>query len=43
MVVPVVVARSEGRLDTAVFDAPPQSLDDALAAGQPRVPEPAAA
>ncbi|MEW9548668.1 dicarboxylate/amino acid:cation symporter [Nonomuraea sp. NPDC050783] len=43
MVVPVVVARSEGRLDTAVFNAPPQSLDDAPATGRPRVPEPAAA
>ncbi|MEV0993802.1 dicarboxylate/amino acid:cation symporter [Nonomuraea sp. NPDC050202] len=40
MVVPVLVARSEGRLDTAVFNAPPQSLDRAPA---PRVPEPAAA
>ncbi|WP_346107759.1 dicarboxylate/amino acid:cation symporter [Nonomuraea maheshkhaliensis] len=40
MVVPVLVARSEGRLDTAVFNAPPQSLDDAPA---PRVPQPAAA
>ncbi|PZG12321.1 dicarboxylate/amino acid:cation symporter [Nonomuraea aridisoli] len=41
MVVPVLVARSEGRLDTAVFNAPPQPLDDAPAA--PRVPQPAAA
>ncbi|MEV0312733.1 dicarboxylate/amino acid:cation symporter [Nonomuraea fuscirosea] len=40
MVVPVLVARSEGRLDTAVFNAPPQSLDDAPA---PRVPQPALA
>ncbi|UBU16889.1 dicarboxylate/amino acid:cation symporter [Nonomuraea gerenzanensis] len=40
LVVPVLVARSEGRLDTAVFNAPPQSLDSAPA---PRVPEPAAA
>ncbi|MCK2220827.1 dicarboxylate/amino acid:cation symporter [Actinomadura sp. ATCC 31491] len=42
MVVPVVVARSEGRLDTAVFDAPPQSLDDAPAEPR-RTPEPVAA
>ncbi|MGW5160163.1 dicarboxylate/amino acid:cation symporter [Nonomuraea wenchangensis] len=41
MVVPVLVARSEGRLDTAVFDAPPQPLDDT--AGRTRVPQPAAA
>ncbi len=41
MVVPVLVARSEGRLDTAVFDAPPQPLDDT--AGRARVPQPAAA
>ncbi|MEV5555893.1 dicarboxylate/amino acid:cation symporter [Nonomuraea wenchangensis] len=40
MVVPVLVARSEGRLDTAVFDAPPQPLDDT--AGRARVPQPAA-
>ncbi|MER7370478.1 dicarboxylate/amino acid:cation symporter [Nonomuraea wenchangensis] len=41
MVVPVLVARSEGRLDTAVFDAPPQPLDDTP--GRARVPQPAAA
>ncbi|WP_043638654.1 dicarboxylate/amino acid:cation symporter [Nonomuraea candida] len=41
MVVPVLVARSEGRLDTAVFNAPPQPLDAGSPA--PRVPEPAAA
>ncbi|GAA3699755.1 dicarboxylate/amino acid:cation symporter [Nonomuraea antimicrobica] len=40
MVVPVLVARSEGRLDTAVFNAPPQPLDEAPAR---RVPEPATA
>ncbi|GAA2207145.1 dicarboxylate/amino acid:cation symporter [Nonomuraea monospora] len=40
LVVPVLVARSEGRLDTAVFNAPPQSLDRAP---ETRVPEPAAA
>jgi Na+/H+-dicarboxylate symporter len=40
MVVPVLVARSEGRLDTAVFDAPPQPLDQPRAA---RVAEPATA
>lgn len=31
MVVPVIVARSEGRLDEAVLNAPPQSLDEAPA------------
>ncbi|MGI5489098.1 dicarboxylate/amino acid:cation symporter [Microtetraspora malaysiensis] len=31
MVVPVLVGRSENRLDEAVFTAPPQSLDDAPA------------
>ncbi|MGP4092902.1 hypothetical protein [Nonomuraea sp. KM90] len=40
MVVPVLVARSEGRLDTAVFNAPSQPLDEASA---PRVPAAAAA
>ncbi|MFG1695721.1 dicarboxylate/amino acid:cation symporter [Nonomuraea sp. NPDC049309] len=40
MVVPVLVARSEGRLDTAVFNAPPQPLDQPRA---PRVAEPATA
>ncbi|WP_084956680.1 dicarboxylate/amino acid:cation symporter [Thermoactinospora rubra] len=39
LTVPVLVARSEGRLDDAVFNAPPQSLDDAPA----RRPEPALA
>ncbi|MEU1385591.1 MULTISPECIES: dicarboxylate/amino acid:cation symporter [unclassified Nonomuraea] len=45
MVVPVLVARSEGRLDEAVFNAPPQPLDDAPAAAArtPRAPEPATA
>ncbi|TDC09579.1 dicarboxylate/amino acid:cation symporter [Nonomuraea longispora] len=42
MVVPVVVARSEGRLDEAVFNAPPQPLDSA-AGRAPRAPEPATA
>ncbi|GAA3146482.1 hypothetical protein GCM10020001_082120 [Nonomuraea salmonea] len=40
MVVPVLVARSEGRLDTAVFNAPPQPLDQPRVA---RVAEPATA
>ncbi|AQZ64828.1 Proton/glutamate symport protein @ Sodium/glutamate symport protein [[Actinomadura] parvosata subsp. kistnae] len=40
MVVPVLVARSEGRLDTATFNAPPQPLDSAPVR---RVPEPATA
>jgi Na+/H+-dicarboxylate symporter len=43
MVVPVLVARSEGRLDEAVFNAPPQSLADAPAAQPVRVPEPVGA
>ncbi|MEO3804091.1 dicarboxylate/amino acid:cation symporter [Nonomuraea sp. B1E8] len=43
MVVPVLVARSEGRLDEAVFNAPPQPLDPASAGRAPRSPEPATA
>ncbi|MEO3789973.1 dicarboxylate/amino acid:cation symporter [Nonomuraea sp. B10E15] len=43
MVVPVLVARSEGRLDEAVFNAPPQPLDTAPAGPAPRAPEPATA
>ncbi|MFI0423105.1 dicarboxylate/amino acid:cation symporter [Spongiactinospora sp. 9N601] len=48
MVVPVLVARSEGRLDEAVFNAPPQPLDEAPtsvrpAAGPAPGPEPAPA
>ncbi|TDE26709.1 dicarboxylate/amino acid:cation symporter [Nonomuraea mesophila] len=42
MVVPVLVARSEGRLDEAVFDAPPQPLDSAPGRAA-RAPEPATA
>lgn len=42
MVVPVLVARSEGRLDMATFNAPPQPLDDERAVA-PRAPEPAVA
>lgn len=42
MVVPVLVARSEGRLDVATFNAPPRPLDGARAA-TPRAPEPATA
>jgi len=44
MVVPVLVARSEGRLDEEVFSAPPQPLDEAPAAVRPASgPEPALA
>ncbi|GAA5763956.1 dicarboxylate/amino acid:cation symporter [Streptosporangium roseum] len=43
MVVPVLVGRTEGRLDEAVFNAPPQPLDDAPAERAVRVPEPATA
>ncbi|GAA3116942.1 dicarboxylate/amino acid:cation symporter [Streptosporangium carneum] len=44
IVVPVLVARSEGRLDEAVFDAPPQPLDEAPAVVRPASgPEPALA
>ncbi|RBQ21401.1 dicarboxylate/amino acid:cation symporter [Spongiactinospora rosea] len=48
MVVPVLVARSEGRLDEAVLNAPPQPLDEAPtsvrpAAGPTPGPEPAPA
>ncbi|MER6945741.1 dicarboxylate/amino acid:cation symporter [Nonomuraea sp. NPDC000554] len=43
MVVPVLVARSEGRLDEAVFNAPPQPLDDAPSGNTLRAPEPATA
>ncbi|MGV9778661.1 dicarboxylate/amino acid:cation symporter [Streptosporangium sp. NPDC003464] len=39
LVVPVLVARSEGRLDESVFNAPPQPLDEAPAAVL-RGPEP---
>ncbi|MEU8107957.1 dicarboxylate/amino acid:cation symporter [Nonomuraea muscovyensis] len=42
MVVPVLVARSEGRLDVATFNAQPRPLDGARAA-TPRAPEPATA
>ncbi|MEU8276693.1 dicarboxylate/amino acid:cation symporter [Microbispora bryophytorum] len=35
MVVPVLVARSEARLDEAVFNAPPQPLDEAPAVVRP--------
>ncbi|MFI7442104.1 dicarboxylate/amino acid:cation symporter [Nonomuraea indica] len=42
MVVPVLVARSEGRLDMATFNAPPQPLDDERGVA-PRAPEPAVA
>ncbi|MFI7051716.1 dicarboxylate/amino acid:cation symporter [Streptosporangium canum] len=43
MVVPVLVGRAEGRLDEAVFNAPPQPLDDAPAERAVRAPEPAIA
>ncbi|MEV0147768.1 MULTISPECIES: dicarboxylate/amino acid:cation symporter [unclassified Nonomuraea] len=44
MVVPVLVARSEGRLDEAVFNAPPQELDAPLQPERPaRAPQPATA
>ncbi|MEV4186698.1 dicarboxylate/amino acid:cation symporter [Streptosporangium canum] len=43
MVVPVLVGRAEGRLDEAVFNAPPQPLDDAPAERSVRAPEPAIA
>lgn len=43
MVVPVLVGRAEGRLDEAVFNAPPQPLDDAPAERAVRAPEPATA
>ncbi|MFI6794350.1 dicarboxylate/amino acid:cation symporter [Streptosporangium canum] len=43
MVVPVLVGRAEGRLDEAVFNAPPQPLDDAPAERPVRAPEPAIA
>lgn len=42
MVVPVLVARSEGRLDVATFNAPPQPLDDERTVAS-RAPEPAVA
>ncbi|WP_283136932.1 dicarboxylate/amino acid:cation symporter [Rhizohabitans arisaemae] len=43
MVVPVLVGRTEGRLDDTVFNAPPQPLDDApaTAPGPAPVPVPA--
>ncbi|MEU6997716.1 dicarboxylate/amino acid:cation symporter [Nonomuraea sp. NPDC046570] len=43
IVVPVLVARGEGRLDEAVFNAPPQSLDEPLAKPSLRTPEPVTA
>lgn len=43
IVVPVLVARSEGRLDEAVFNAPPQPLTDEPAKQPLRTPEPATA
>ncbi|MEV4244394.1 dicarboxylate/amino acid:cation symporter [Streptosporangium canum] len=43
MVVPVLVGRAEGRLDEAVFNAPPQPLDDAPVERAVRAPEPAIA
>ncbi|MFD8525900.1 dicarboxylate/amino acid:cation symporter [Streptosporangium canum] len=43
MVVPVLVGRAEGRLDEAVFNAPPQPLDDAPAERVVRAPEPVTA
>nr|WP_055503095.1 dicarboxylate/amino acid:cation symporter [Nonomuraea pusilla] len=43
LVVPVLVARSEGRLDEAVFNAPPQPLDDAPAVRPAAVAKPATA
>lgn len=43
IVVPVLVARSEGRLDEAVFNADPQPLDDEPARPVVRAPEPVTA
>lgn len=43
IVVPVLVARGEGRLDEAVFNAPPQSLDEPSAKPSLRTPEPVTA
>ncbi|SDG16848.1 Na+/H+-dicarboxylate symporter [Sinosporangium album] len=43
MVVPVLVGRSEGRLDTAVFNAPPQPLDETPPTKTAETPAPAPA
>ncbi|MET7336635.1 hypothetical protein [Nonomuraea sp. NPDC005650] len=41
--VPVLVARSEGRIDEAVLNAPPQPLDESPASGPRPSGEPAIA